>query len=253
MEEPKNVAVESAVETETTQTSSPQVEAETTTPQTKEETVEELPNATDEQRKAFQEMRLENKRLKEEMEARQRNESAFDQFKPKPVAPVFNSEQFTDPYTGEFNWEAYSKAQEQTIAAKVTSQIEERIAQEKDEETARNLHPELFKDPEIEQEIADRWVAAKLRGENATVTEIADRVSKRFSKALNKAEQLGAERALNEVSPKEQVALSTNSQSSGQAQRQQVKETNSEELNAIRFGNEDVLANAMSKVPWANK
>ena len=84
-----NVAEENVVETDTTQTSSPQVESPITEGKTVQgETVQppvvedaKDPAMNEEQRRAFQEMRQENKRLKEKMEARPTGESAFNQFR----------------------------------------------------------------------------------------------------------------------------------------------------------------------------
>lgn len=250
MDEEKVVA-QSEVETETTQTSSPQVEEETI-PQTAQEDVA-LPDETEEQRKAFQEQRLEIKKLKEEVEARKQSESAFAAFKPRPQLTSFSSDQFVDPETGTVNVQALTAAQEAHITAKVTAQMEQRLAEEKDEDNARRQYPELFADPEIEQEIADRWIAAKLRGENPLVVDIANKVNKRFEKALSKAEKAGAEKALQDIAPKEKVALTATGQSATSAQRQIESENNEAIMEAVRFGNNDALAQAMSKIPWANK
>ena len=255
MDETKEV-VQSVAETETAQANSPQAEVETATPQTEEagtDQAQELPVQTEEQRKAFQEMRLENKRLKEEMAARVKNESAFDSFRPKPTVPTFSSEQFTDPVTGEVDWGRYSAAQEAKVTATVTAQVEERLKQERDESLAKSKFPELFADPEVEQEIADRWFAAKMRGEDPSITEVASKIAKRFEKATAKAEKVGAQKILAEVEPKEQVALTAPGQSATQAQRLQDSEADQARIGAIRYGNEDALAEAMSKIPWANK
>jgi hypothetical protein len=255
MDEPIE-AVQNAVETETTPVTPPQTEVETATPQTKEagtDQAQELPTQTEEQRKAFQEQRQEIKRLKEEVAARTKNESAFDAFRVTPPIPQFSSEQFSDPVTGEVNWQQYQAAQEAKITATVTSQVEERLRQERDEATARNKHPEVFEDPDTEQEVADRWFAAKMRGENPTITEIAAKVSKRLEKTLVKAEIRGAQKALTEVEPKEKVALTASGQSPTQAIRHQETEDDQARIAAIRYGSDDALADAMSKIPWANK
>lgn len=255
MDEQKEV-VQNAVETETTQVNSPQTEVETATPQTEQagtDQAKELPVETEEQRKAFQEMRLENKRLKEEVAARVKNESAFEAFRPKPQIPSFSSEQFADPVTGEVDWMRYNAAQEAKVTATVTAQVEDRLKQERDESSARSQFPELFADPDVEQEIADRWFAAKMRGEDPKITDIASKVSKRFQKATAKAEKIGAEKALTEVEPKEKVALTASGQSATQAQRLQDSEADQNRVSAIRYGSDDALAEAMSKIPWANK
>lgn len=243
--------VQSVAETETAQVTPPVTEVETT-PETAKEDVA-LPDSKEEERKAFQEMRLENKRLKEEMTARKQNESAFAVFKPKPQLTSFSSEQYTDPVTGEINLQALTAAQETHITNKVRAEMEQRLSEEKDEDNARRQHPDLFADPDVEQEIADRWFAAKMRGEKVTVTDIAGKVSKRFQTVLNKAEKVGAEKALQDIAPKEKVALTATGQSSTAAQRQINAEDQQATLQAVRFGNEDALANAMSKIPWANK
>ena len=251
--EDNNGVVQNAVETETTQVSSPQTEATTATESQTEQAgpdqAQELPAQTEEQRKAFQEMRLENKRLKDEIEARTRNESAFDALRPKPQVQSFSSEQFTDPNTGEVDWARFQATQETKTASMVASQVEERL----DENNARTKYPELFSDPDVEQEIADRWFAAKMRGENPKITDLAAKVSKRFEKANAKAEKVGAQKALEEVEPKEKVALTAPAQSATQARRAEEGEADQARLGAIRYGNDDALAEAMSKIPWANK
>lgn len=247
----EQVVVQNAVETETTQVDSPQTEAETT-PQTTTEDVA-LPDSKEEERKAFQEMRLENKRLKEEIGTRKQSESAFQAFKPKPQLTTFSSEQYTDPVTGEINIQALTQAQEMHITNKVRAEMQQTLAEERDEDNARRQHPDLFADPETEQEIADRWFAAKMRGENVTVTDIAGKVSKRFQSVLNKAEKAGAERALQDIAPKEKVALTVTGQSATAAQKQINSESQQANLQAVRLGNDEALAEAMSKIPWANK
>lgn len=250
MDEEQEV-VQSVVETETTQVDSPTTEEETIS-QTAQEDVA-LPDEAEEQRKAFQEQRLEIKRLKEEMGARKQSESAFQVFKPKPQLTSFSSDQFIDPTTGEINLQALTAAQEVHITNKVRAEMDQKLEESKDEDNARRQHPDLFADPDIEQEIADRWFAAKMRGENVTVTDIAGKVSKRFQSALTKAEKSGAEKALQDIAPKEKVALTATGQSGSQAQRQQSQVDDEATIQAVRFGSDDALAQAMSKIPWANK
>ena len=247
----QEVVVQNEVETETTQVDSPPTEVETTQ-QTAQEDVA-LPDSKEEERKAFQEMRLENKRLKEEVEARQRNESAFQAFKPKPQISSFSSDQFVDPITGEVNIQALTQAQEAHLTNKLRAEMDQKLSEERDEENARRLHPDLFADPEIEQEIADRWFAATMRGDKVTVTDIAGKVSKRFEKALDKAEKAGAEKALQDIAPKEKVALTATGQSGSAAQRQANSEQDEALIQSVRFGSDNALAEAMSKIPWANK
>ena len=258
-------AVESVVE-ETTQTNPPQVEVPTTKEQTNQEAktdsqvTEDLPTDVDEQRRAFQEQRLEIKRLKEENEARVKNESAFDVFRPKAVPQAPNGpirvEDYTDPYTGEVDWNKYNGAVNSTLqgvkeAARFEAQqtVQETI----DENNARSKYPDLFADHETEQEIADRWFAAKMRGENPSISDIASRVAKRFGTAVSKAEKIGAEKILEEVSPKEQAALAAEGGTSS-ANRNQISDDEFETLRRQSRGKdgsaEDAIAKRLKAVPY---
>lgn len=281
MTDVKSEAVEKeVVETDTTQvappaTKEPATEAETVEKETDQapstESESDLPagseNWTEEQRRAFQEKRLENKALKEEVERlrqeggeRAHKESAFSAFRAQaPVAgqPEIRIENFTNPVTGETDFAAYNRAVNEVITQRATqsaSQIAQQTTQELlDENNARQKYPELFNDPETEQEIADRWFAAKMRGEDPSIADIAGRVAKRYGKAISKAEKVGVEKALNEVSEKEQAGLSASGQTSEPARQQ----TSSEEFERLRtrtrVGDYDAVAARVSKIPWANK
>ena len=258
MDKNNEVAVES-VEEVTPQTSSPQVEVPTTEEQTTQETAdqqnqEQVSNVKSEETpdpREFQIKRLaeENRRLKSE-----RQGSAFDAFRPQgqPVPGQVTVNNFTDQY-GETNWDAYNAAvfsHAQQVAQNQANQIvEERL----DEQNARTKHPELFEDPEVEQEIADRWVAAKLRGENVTISDITERVAKRNSKDVSKAEKRGAEKILQEVSVKEQAGLSASGQTSQGAHQSQSDEDQEVLEQQTRVGNQDAIVARLQNIPWANR
>jgi hypothetical protein len=265
-----NKAEESVVESDTTQVDSPTTEEPTTEVQTEvkessdqgsviEESAD-VPENVEEQRRAFQEQRQEIKRLKSEIQNRAKGESAFNAFRQQtpPVSQVnaVNIQDFQDPITGETNWQAYNQQQNNVlnqIRQSATYEAQQAVREQLDEQNARTKHPELFDDPEVEQEIADRWIAAKIRGENPSVTDIADRVSKRFGKTISKAEKIGAEKILNEVSEKEQASLTVSSQTS-QPSRQAVTAEQLKEMSVrTRLGDDDAIAARMSKIPWANK
>ena len=263
-------AEEKVVETETTQVAPPTTEEPTTEVQTEVkvsddqgtviEGSDDMPESVEEQRRAFQEQRQEIKRLKSEMQNRAKGESAFKAFKPQtpPVGQVnaVNIQDFQDPITGETNWQAYNQQVNSAlnqVRQSATYEAQQAVKEELDEQNARSKHPELFNDPEVEQEIADRWIAAKLRGENPTITDIADRVSKRFGKTISKAEKIGAEKILNEVSEKEQASLTVSGQTSQPAQQAASAEQLEEMSMKTRLGDDDSLAARMSKIPWANK
>lgn len=255
----ENVAVESAGET-TPQTSSPQVEVpaaeeQTTQPsvdQQKEEQVSDVKSDESKGPRDYQIERLaeENRRLKSE----KKQGSAFDAFRPQ-VAPAIGQvdpNQFTDEY-GTTNWSAYNAAVISHAQQVATVQAQQTVSELLDENNARSKHPELFADPDTEQEIADRWIAAKMRGENVSVSDIAERVAKRVSKAVSKAEKVGAEKILQEVSAKEQAGLSASGQTS-QGSRQAQSAEDLESLSAqTRVGNQDAIVARLQNIPWANK
>jgi len=257
MDKNQEVAVESEVET-TTQTSSPQVEVPATKEQTAptqvdqpvKEQVSDVESEESKDPREYQIKRLaeENKRLKSE-----RQGSAFDAYRPQ-VQPTqgVDVRSYTNEY-GETNWNAYQQAVNANAQQVATVQAQQTVQELLDENNARSKHPELFSDPDIEQEIADRWVAAKLRGENVSVSDIADRVAKRTSKDVSKAEKRGAEKVLQEVSVKEQAGMSASGQTS-QGSRQQASDDDQAMLEVeTRVGNQDALVARMQKIPWANK
>ncbi len=207
----------------------------------------ELPEGSEEQRRAFQEMRLENKRLKEEMEARVKTESAFDAFRPKQVTSQLDPNQFTDQVTGEFDWARYNQQvitqANQTATVQANQAVDERL----DEFQARTKFPEVFSDKESEQEVADRWFAARMRGETPSISDIAKKVASRISKTVSKAEELAAEKVLSELTPKEQASLSAQSVSSAQTSADISVEAKEASLSRVRRGDDLELAKLMSK------
>ena len=267
------VVEEKKEETVTSQTSSPQVEESTTEAQTTQEEVvdqgsssessDNLPvgseNWTAEQRKAFQEQRQEIKRLKEQVARREESESAFSAFRQQapPVgqtSPV-RIENYQNEY-GETNWQAYNQAVQEHDRAILSQarfeaqQVAEEIA---DENNARSKHEDLFKDKYFEQRVADRWLASNMRGENKSISQIADDEADLFGKAVSKAEKIGAEKALNEVSEKEQAGLSASGQTS-ESGKQAVSESEYSDLvMRTRKGSDDAIAERISKIPWTNK
>jgi len=265
----KPVAEEKVVETETTQADSPPVKEEVTAPETVAEVsddqgtatkdTDELPEDSVEQRRAFQEQRLEIKRLKEEKGARSKGESAFNAFRqqtpPGQIRPV-NIQDFTDPITGETNLAEYNQAVNDTLeqTRQMASYQANTTAQELiDENNARTKHPDVMNNKDLEQEVADRWLAAKMRGENPLVSDIAARVAKRESKTVSKAEKIGAEKILNEVSEKEQAGLNAEGQTSAPGKRA----SSQEELESLRVktrhSDDDAITARVSQIPWVNK
>ena len=260
---PNTVAEESAVETPT-QTSSPQVEAQTTEGQTPPQGApeggasDEPKFQSEEERRAFQEMRLENKRLKEEIEGKKTRESAFASFRPQQVPNVglangVKVEDYTDPYTGEINRPAYNAGVAAEGARVAAVQAQQSVQDQLDEDRARNKYPDLFADAEVEEEIAARWLKSKMSGEAASVLDIAGRVAKRYQKAVTKAEKSGADQALSQLSEKEQAALAASGQTSS-ASRQQMSADDYASLQLkTRLGDQDSITSRISRIPWVNK
>jgi hypothetical protein len=264
------VAEEKVVETETTQSNPPQDEkpitgAETTSGESvdQDSTVESSDvssTMTEEQRRAFQEMRLENKRLKEEKESSEPKESAFDMFRAQtpPVSQIgpVRIEQYQDSITGETNWQAYNLAQqqrEQQILQQARFEAQQTTSELMDEDKARTKYPDLFNDKVTEKQIASRWFYEKAQGNNVSISDIAGEFARNFKQAVSKAEKIGAERALNEVSEKEQAGLVAESQTSSPANQAASALDQENLIMRTRKGDPDAIAARISKIPWANK
>lgn len=238
-----------ATEDQTTQEEEPQEQDEEADQEELEEESDseeaEPKGMTEEQRKAFQEMRLENKRLKEEQGARKKGESAFDVFKPKTTGPV-DINNFVDSSTGNVDWNAYNQA----VVSQAQTAATQTVSEQLDEAKAREKYPEVFADPDLEEAVAGKWIASKLQGQEVSISDIASKLSKKLTKATTKAEKEGAKKALTELTPKEEAALSAQGQSSSSAQRQ----ANAEDLESLRLrarrGDEDAMATLMSRVAW---
>lgn len=270
MEETKIKAEEKAVETETTQVVPPATEESTTGTQTMSEkpldqgsgteSEADLPVTTEEQRRAFQEQRQEIKRLKEEVASREKSESAFNAFR-APTPPTMQPgeiriEDFIDPTTGMPDYAAFNRAVNTNLQAtrQSANYVAQQTAQELiDENNARQKFPDLFADRDTELEIADRWIAAKIRGENPSILSIADRIAKRNQQAVSKAEKIGKEIAFNEVSEKEKAGLSVSGQTSAPARQESSQEDLANLSEKTRRGDDDAVASRISKIPWANK
>lgn len=263
----EQVAVQKEAETATVQTDSPQVETPITGEQTTQQETVQTPVAEDsdvstgmseEQRRAFQEMRLENKRLKEEKEVRPQEPSAFDAFKPQVTTYQTGPIQignYQDPITGETNWQDYNQAQqrrEQQILQQARTEAQNTVQETLDEERARRDYPELMSNPVTEKQIASRWLYEKFQGNNVSITNIASEFARNFKQAVSKAEKIGEERALNEVSEKEQ-ASTTVPASSAQARVATSFEDQQQLGEQTRRGNQDAITARISKIPWANK
>jgi hypothetical protein len=270
MDNQNQVAEEKVVETETTQTNSPQVESPITGDETMQgDAVVQTPVAeesnepkqTEAERREFQNRRLaeENRRLKEELESKPKEPSAFEPFRastpPVQSAPI-DVQSFTDPITGETNWQGLNQAQqqrEQQIVQQARYEAQSAVQETLDEERARAKYPELMNNSITEKQIASRWFYEKTQGNNVSISDIADEFARNFKQTVAKAEKVGAERVLNEVSEKEKAGLTATSQTSQQAVRSS-SQAEIEQLSVgTRRGDADAITARISAIPWANK
>jgi hypothetical protein len=262
-------AEQKAVETDTTQVESPTTESPITGDKTDvvvsgdqgttTESSDDFPKDVEEQRRAFQEQRLEIKRLKEERESNQPKESAFDMFRAQtPVNPTgpIRIESYQDPITGETNWQQYNAAQqqrEQQMLQQARFEASQEVDERMDEREARSKFPDLFNDKITEKQIASRWFYEKAQGHNVSISDIAGEFARNFKQAVSKAEKIGAERALNEVSEKEQAGLVASTQTSSPAKQAATASDQEDLVYRTRKGDESAIAARISKIPWANK
>lgn len=254
----KDVVAQSEAEP-TAQDSSPQSEEPTTEVQGTQETQVEPEKTTEkvsedamdeEQRKAFQDMRLKIKKLEDEKKARLKGENAFDVFRPKPQANVdINS--YVDPVSGNVDWNAYNQAVITNAQAAASRTVQEQL----DEQNARSKYPEAFE--KFERAIAGEWLSAQLKGKPVSVTELAESYSQMLQadtvKVEKQAEKRGAEQALTQLTPKEQASLQAQGTTSQPARQAQSAEDVENLRIKTRYGDNDALANLMSRVPYVNK
>lgn len=218
---------------------------------------------------AWKQMRLENKRLKEELENRQKGERAFDSLFPKTEskaqtvqqAQAQHGSQYVDvnqfiDKDGNFDAVSYNQA----VNSKI-SQLEQRITQydqDRDEREARESIPQLNPsskeyDPDFEQLVADRWLRLQVEGRGQTLKEVAQSFMKKSSKELDQAKKQGAQEAMESLSEKEQASLDVTPQTSSRARQAQAEADSAQLRSRVRQGDEAALARIMSRIPWANK
>lgn len=259
------VKAEEKVVEETTQDNSPESEAPVTQEQTGEEeskpkVSDDLPEDEKEQRRAFQEQRKEIKRLKVEKEAREKSESAFAPFKPavtpQPQSNPIRIEDYKDPYTGEVDLDRYNVDMNKRITqTQQTARYEaQQTAQELiDENEARGKFPEVFADKHLEKRVAEKWLYDRMNGKNTPLSKIAKIVSDESSNTVSKAEKIGAEKMLKEVSSKEQAAVVADGETSASSKKA-ISDEEFEDLKEKSRGkgrtSEDAIAQRLKGVPW---
>jgi hypothetical protein len=182
---------------------------------------------------AWAQMRLENKRLKEQLEQPQEQQAPRDSFRPQRqedsvfnILPDLNT--YKDPYSGEVDQGRYQAALAQYEASQ--SRQEAQTALERiDELETRQVIPEMA-DPAFEELVADKWARYKYealqRGERPpTIKQIALDFKKNTWNALSRKQQqaLVAE-TLEKVSEKEQASLAEIGRTGADREVQDVEE-----------------------------
>lgn len=269
-EQRDNTAESQTVEDSQTEetTAAPEETSEATDSNTLQET-QEADDSTPKDNEAWKNMRLENKRLKEELDKRQKSQSAFDNLYPQRSdaqtiqqaqnqygSQYVNINQYVDPNTGEFDAQSYNQAVNSRI-----HQLEQRISQtdqERDEREAREAVPQLNPndkdnyDPDFEERVAERWLYQNYKGNSVTLKEIALDLSKRENSTTKKARQQGAQQAMESLSEKEQASLDVAPQTSARARQAQSQEERAQLRGRVRSGDEAALTRIMSRIPWAS-
>jgi hypothetical protein len=161
-----------------------------------------------------------------------------------------------NPVTGETNWQAYNVAQqqrEQQILQQAKYEARSEVQEVMDEEKARAKYPEVMGNEKLEKRVAAEWLYQKVQGKNVSITDIAAEYARDLRQAVSKAEKIGAERVLNEVSEKEQAGLVAESQTSQGASRAASQEDHAKLSARTRLGDYDAVAARLKQIPWANK
>jgi hypothetical protein len=160
------------------------------------------------------------KQLAEERSKRVKAEQVFSKLTPQPTQPVQPTAptvpDYFNPETGEVDVLKLER-QNQTLRQQV-GQLNQRVQgiadadQAKQESEAFKAYPEL--DPNgdkfnqtFHDSVSGLLTNALFKGEKITFKEAAERVAKLSSKEAKKAEKAGAEKALEQLTPKEQAAL----------------------------------------------
>jgi len=240
MDDPKDQVVSPQSESEKTPISETPSEEQKTTPEvadTAEKPVEtpdnekgepeKLPQTT-EQAKAFQEMRRRIKELEEQVGEKKARQSAFDQLKPKyspdqiqQAKEQVDINKFIDPTTGQFQAHLYNEAVNKTIDAtrrEAQFTASQTVAQSMDEARAKDKYPAL--DPEseefnrdFEESVASKYFFQLYQGKNPSIYKIASKEAKVFVKDIKKVEQETTQKVKEQLTEKEQAALSASGRS----------------------------------------
>lgn len=236
-------AVKQEEEAVSSQVDSPETETPTApeVPETAEKPVEtpeeqtepeKLPDESDqksEQGKAFAEMRRKIKELEAKVKEKETRQSSFDslqQFIPQPQPTRIDPNQFVDA-SGNFNQVAYNVAINQANqynADLARKQATETVEFKLDEYQARQRFPELNTNKRFERAVANEYQARLLesvgnpQGRVPTIQEIAEEYAPYFSKDAKSVVKEVTQKVKEELTEKEQAALSASGRAIPQSQ-----------------------------------
>lgn len=200
--------------------------------ETRTDVPDELPQDQSEQAKAFQTMRRKLKELEVQVSEKKRRQSVFEELKPSSVsqnvptasAPI-DVNQFIDPSTGQFNAHEYNAAVNRAIESarrEAHYTASQTVNQTIDENRAREKFPQLDPnsdqfDASFEEKVASRYFFDLYRGKNPTLSKIAEAEAKvHFRTDERKLEKEVAQKVKEQLTEKEQAALSAGGRSKPQ-------------------------------------
>jgi hypothetical protein len=180
----------------------------------------ELPEGvTDRTREQFDKLKRSNEALKEELDklSASQRKSVLGSLAPNQTSTGQVGQQFVDPITGEVDIVSLNKAitdaQQQAIAARREAQKIKESTQEKEayadypglNPRAKNFDKGLYQ--KTRAILLDSMINQGDYGHELTLKEAADLASGQDNAKVQAAEERGAKKALNELTPKEQASL----------------------------------------------
>lgn len=234
LDEPQQPPVEETAPGEAVVESAPTEEPEFPTEGTSQEEAPE----EDKSKEAFIRYRQENKQLRDELNAlRGQQVSAFDSLKSKP-----------EVNNDGVNWGQYGVYDPNQVAVQVRAEAEQATQDKLDEFTARQQVPEMA-DPEFEELVASSWFRKRYAGESPSITNEAKRLQTWWNRASKKQQEIAVQKAVEQVSEKEEASLTSIGTNSNAAQ-QALSRENLEDLKLrSRKGDESAIFARLREIP----
>lgn len=197
------------------------------------EAAEELTLPEDAKERTTQQFEKLKRELAAERAERSRLQRAFT--KAQPQQPTSTLPEWYDPKTGEVDVQKLNQREQllQREIATMKSQLSgvTRVSEKKQEEEAYASYPELDPnrkefDEDFQKQVISHMATEFAEGKAPTIKDAADNIMRIAEKVAKKAEKVGAKKALESLSPKEQAALEATGRSD--------KRLPSQDLGAIR-------------------